>query len=361
MATQLDPAYTEGPVRPGWINVRSDVVTLPTEEMFDAIRQAKLGDDNAGQDPSVNRLEAMAAEKLGKEAAMLLTSGTMGNLVGLMAHTERGQEVIVEEYAHIFTSEQGGAAAIGGLMLSRVKGSKGCPLPEAVEAAIRPDDIHAPRTGLICLENTHNRAGGTVISPEQIVAVRAVANKHGLPIHIDGARIFNAAIALGIPAKDLVRDADSVTFCLSKGLSCPAGAVLAGSRSYIERARRLRKLLGGNMRQAGIIAAPGVVALESMIDRLAEDHQNARRLAEGLANIGCLMLDLDTVQTNIVRVDVAPSGLTAAEFATRLRSFNVEVSVQGKTIMRLVTHRHIGPSHVEEVIAACRRVAEQIG
>ena len=356
---EMDIAKTQGSVRPGWINLRSDVVTLPTEEMIDAIRNAVLGDDNRGEDPTTNRLEAMAAEKLGKEAAILLTSGTMGNLVGVLAHTEHGQEIIVEEGAHIFTSEQGGAAAIGGLMVVRVKGDMGCPIPEEVEAAIRPDDLHSPRTGLICLENTHNRAGGTVITPAQIRAIRDVADRHGLPLHLDGARVFNAAVALGVDVKELVKDFDSVTFCLSKGLSCPAGAILAGSREYIARARRLRKVLGGGMRQAGVIAAPGIVALEKMIDRLAEDHANARRLAEGLVGIEGLGVDLRLVQTNMVRVDVAPLGTTAAEFNERLMQYNVEALVAGKTVLRLVTHRHIEPAHVEEAIDAFRKVAAQ--
>ena len=354
-----DIARTEGSVRPGWINLRSDVVTLPTEEMFEAMRAAVLGDDNRGEDPTVNNLEAMAAEKLGKEAAILLTGGTMGNLVGVLSHTQHGQEIIIEDGAHIFTSEQGGAAAIGGLMVARVKGEMGYPEPAEVEAAIRPDDVHSPRTGLIALENTHNRAGGTVITPAQMRAMRAVADRHGLPIHIDGARIFNAAVAQGVDVREIVRDADSITFCLSKGLSCPAGAILAGSKAYIDRARRFRKLLGGSGRQSGIIAAPGIVALEKMIDRLAEDHTNARRLAEALVKIEGLKIDLRLVQTNMVRVDVSPLGATAAEFANRMmEGFSVEPNVAARTVLRLVTHRHIQPEHVEQVIHAFREVAK---
>lgn len=355
MAVQCEPQ-----TRPEWINLRSDTITLPTEEMLEAIRHAPLGDDNNGRDPTVNLLEEMAAAKLGKEAAVLLTSGTMGNLVGMMAHTQRGQEVIVEENAHIYTSEQGGASAVGGLMVVRVKGTLGCPLPEEVEAAIRPDDIHAPRTGLICLENTHNRAGGTVITPEQTRTIRDVADRHALPVHLDGARVFNAAVALGVDVKALVENADSVTFCLSKGLSCPAGAILAGSHEYIGRARRLRKLLGGNMRQAGIIAAPGIVALEKMIDRLAEDHARAHLLAESLARIGGLKIDLHTVQTNIIRIDVSELGRTAAEFAAVLLAHNIEVSVYGKYILRLVTNRHIEDQHLGQVEQAFCSAVEQI-
>lgn len=360
MVAIAEIAKTKGSVRPGWINLRSDVVTLPTEEMLEAIRAAVMGDDNKGEDPTVNRLEALAAAKLGKEAALLVTSGTMGNLVGMLAHTQHGDEIIVEEGAHIYTSEQGGAAAIGGLMVTRVKGELGYPRPEDVEAVIRPDDIHSPRTRLICLENTHNRAGGTVITPAQLRAMREMADRHGLPIHIDGARFFNAAVALGVDPKELARDATSVTFCLSKGLSCPVGALLVGPADYIARARRWRKVLGGGMRQAGVIAAPGIVALETMIDRLAEDHANARRLAEGLAQVEGVKIDLRTVQTNIVRLDIAGLGTTAAEFANRMmEQFGVEPNVTGKTTLRMVTHRHIGPAEVEQALHAFKAVAGQ--
>ena len=359
MPSSYDVAKTEGSVRPGWINLRSDVVTLPTPEMLEAIRRATLGDDNKGEDPTANRLEELAAERMGKEAAILLISGTQGNLVGMLSHTQRGQEIIVEEGAHIWTSEQGGAAAIGGLMVTRVKGVLGFPSPEEVEAAIRPDDVHSPRTGLICLENTHNRAGGTVITPQQVKAIRQVADRHCLPIHVDGARIFNAAVALGIEAKDLVRDVDSITFCLSKGLSCPSGAILAGSRDYIARARRWRKVLGGTMRQAGVMAAPGIVALESMVARLAVDHEIARLLAEGLLKVGGLLIDRQTVQTNMVRVDVAGLGTDAADFCERLVAFNVEAAPSSKNVIRLVTHRHIERQHVAEVVSAFRAVAKQ--
>ncbi|MCL4464455.1 MAG: aminotransferase class I/II-fold pyridoxal phosphate-dependent enzyme [Chloroflexi bacterium] len=359
MDSRLELNKTEGSVRPGWINLRSDVVTLPTPEMFEAIQRAVLGDDNKEEDPTTIRLEEMAAAKLGKEAAILLISGTMGNLVGVLSHTQRGQEIILEEGAHIFTSEQGGAAAIGGLMVTRVKGELGFPSPVDIEAAIRPDDVHSPRTGLICLENTHNRAGGTVLTPNQIAEIRRVADHHGLPIHIDGARFFNASVALGIDPKELAKDADSVTICLSKGLSCPAGSLLIGSKDYVARARRWRKLLGGTMRQAGVMAAPGIVALEKMVDRLAEDHDNARSLADGLRKVPGLSIDGRTVQTNMVRVDVAALGATAADFCERLLEFNVEAAPSGKYVIRLVTHRHIAGPQVEESVRAFRKVAQR--
>ncbi|MHB1132274.1 MAG: GntG family PLP-dependent aldolase [Chloroflexota bacterium] len=359
MSSPLDLNMTQGSVRPGWINLRSDVVTLPTPAMLEAIKRATLGDDNKGEDPTANRLEELAAEMMGKEAAILLISGTMGNLVGVLSHTQRGQEIILEEGAHIFTSEQGGASALGGLMVTRVKGELGFPNLDEVEAAVRPDDVHAPPTSLICLENTHNRAGGTVINPDQMRQVRRLADRHGLPIHIDGARIFNAAVALGIEAKEVVRDAESVTFCLSKGLSCPVGSMLAGSKQYIARARRWRKMLGGTMRQAGVVAAAGIVALETMIDRLADDHRHARLLAEGLSAVPGLSVDMRRVQTNMVRVDVSALGTTAAVFCERLLAHNVEAAPSGPTVIRLVTHRHIESQHVQQSLDAFGKVAAQ--
>jgi threonine aldolase len=342
---------------PEKINLCSDVVTLPTAEMLEAIRRAPLGDDNRQLDPTVNRLEAMAAEILGKEAALLVMSGTMGNLIGTMCQTQPGQEIILEENAHIFTSEQGGAARIAGLMVTRVRGQMGYPAPEDIEAAMRPlDNVHTPHTGLVCLENTHNRAGGTVITADQTRAVADMAHRHGIPLHLDGARIFNAAVAQGVPVRDLVRDVDTVTFCLSKGLSCPAGAILAGTRQAMDRARRIRKLLGGTLRQAGVIAAPGIVALDTMIDRLKEDHGNARRLAEGLAKLNVLEIDLKTVQTNMVFADCRRLGYDAAELNRRLGAHNVEVLVGGRTRIRMVTHRHIRPEHIDYTIQAFRTV-----
>ncbi len=287
-----------------WVNLYSDVVTLPTPEMLEAVAKTPMGDDNRGLDPTVNKLEAMSAERMGKEAALLLTSGTMGNMVGVMAHTRPGQEIILESEAHIYQSESW-LGRVAGLMCWRVPGQMGYPSPEGVEAAIRPPKLHMPETGLICLENTHNHAGGTVLTAEQTTAICDVAHRHDIPVHIDGARIFNASVALGVKVAELVKDADSVTSCLSKGLSCPVGAFLCGDRDYIARARKIRKMLGGGMRQAGLIAAPGIVALESMIDRLAEDHENARLLAQALAEIPGLHIDLKTVQSNMVRVDVS--------------------------------------------------------
>ncbi len=343
---------------PEKINLRSDVVTLPTPEMLDAIRTARMGDDNRQEDLTTNELEAMAAAMLGKEAALLVMSGTMGNLVGMLCQTQPGQEVILEEGAHIFTSEQGGAARIAGLMVTRVRGHMGYPAPEDVSAAIRPpDNVHTPRTGLICLENTHNRAGGTVITAEQTKAIAEVAHRHHIPLHLDGARIFNAAVALGVDVRELVEDVDTVTFCLSKGLSCPAGALLAGTREAMTRARRFRKLLGGTLRQAAVIAAPGIVALKTMIHRLREDHANARRLADGLMKIEQLEIDRKAVQTNMVFADTSRLRFDAAELNRRLGRYNVEVLVGSPTRIRMVTHRQIQPEHVDYAVKAFREVA----
>jgi threonine aldolase len=340
-------------IHPEKINLRSDVVTLPTPEMLEAIKTAPLGDDNRQEDPTVNRLEAMAAEMLGKEAALLVMSGTMGNLLGMMCQTQPGQEIILEEGAHIYTSEQGSAARICGLMVTRVRGQMGYPAPEDVEAAIRPtDNVHTPQTGLICLENTHNRAGGTLITAAQTKAIAEVAHRHNIPVHVDGARIFNAAIGLGVPARELVKDVDTITFCLSKGLSCPAGAILAGTREAMARARRHRKILGGTLRQAGVIAAPGIVALEKMISRLRVDHDNARRLAEGLVKYDGLEIDLKTVQTNMVFANTGRVGYDAAELNRRLDRYNIEVLVGSPTRIRMVTHRHITAEHIDYTVQA---------
>lgn len=339
------------------VDLRSDTVTLPTEQMLEAMRNAPLGDDVFGEDPTVNRLEELAAERLGKEAALLVTSGTQGNLIALLVHTRRGDEVIMEQYAHPYLAETGGLAVVGGLMTRLLPSERGCPDPAAIEAAIRPDDQHHPRTGLICLENTHNRHGGTVITPAELAAVRRVADRHGLPIHLDGARIFNAAVALGVDVRELTKDVDSVTFCLSKGLSAPVGSVLCGSRAFIAEARRMRKMLGGGMRQAGVIAAAGIVALETMVDRLAEDHACARRLGEGLARLPGLKVDLERVVTNMVYVDTSGLGLSAAEWVARLRARQVLGHVTGPTRVRLVTHYGIGPEEIDYALNA----AEEVG
>ncbi len=339
------------------IDLRSDTVTRPTEAMYAAIASAPVGDDVMGEDPTVRRLEEVAAARLGKEAGLLLPSGTMANLAALMAHTRRGDEVILEAESHIFYYEAAGMAVAGSLMPRTLRGHHGALDPDEVAAAIRTDDVHFPRTGLVCLENTHNRAGGTVLSLEQTRALCAVARAAGVPVHVDGARIFNAALALGVDAAALVADADSAMFSLSKGLSAPVGSVLVGSAAFIAAARRARKLLGGGMRQAGILAAAGLVALEQMVDRLAEDHAHARLLAERLAAVPGVAVDLATVQTNIVNFRTQPCGLEAPAFAARLRERGVLAGARDARTIRLVTHRHISAADVETAAEAVRAVA----
>ncbi|MBX5490533.1 MAG: low-specificity L-threonine aldolase [Chloroflexi bacterium] len=341
------------------IDLRSDTVTRPTEAMYAAMASAPVGDDVMREDPTVRRLEEVAAARLGKEAGLFFPSGTMANLAALLAHTRRGDEVILEAEAHIYYYEAGGLSVAGGLMPRPLPGHHGALDPAAVAEAIRPDDVHFPRTGLVCLENTHNRAGGTVLTAEQTRAVAEVAHAAGIPLHLDGARIFNAAIALGCDARDLAAPADSVMVSLSKGLSAPVGSLLVGSRAFIERARRARKLLGGGMRQAGVLAAAGLVALEQMVDRLAEDHRHARLLGERLAAIPGVAVDLATVQTNMVRFSTRPSGLEAPEFVARLRARGVLAGARDRWNIRMVTHRHISAADVETAAAAVQAVATE--
>ena len=284
------------------IDMRSDTVTLPTPEMRRAIAEAPLGDDVYGEDPTINRLEALAADLTGKEAALLVVSGTMGNLCAILAHCGRGEEAIVGDESHIYHYEAGGPSTLGGVAFHVVPTTPGGTLPlAALTDAIRDEeDPHEAITRLICIENTHNRCGGVVLPIEYMQSVRQLAWARGLAVHLDGARLFNAAVALGVDAREITRHVDSVQFCLSKGLSAPVGSILAGDARLIGRARRVRKLVGGGMRQAGIIAAAGIVALEQMVDRLAEDHANARTLAEGLATFAQIEIDLAAVQSDIV-------------------------------------------------------------
>ncbi|PWH16972.1 MAG: low-specificity L-threonine aldolase [Ardenticatenia bacterium] len=333
------------------VDLRSDTVTLPSPTMREAIATAELGDDVFGEDPTVNRLEAMAAERLGKEAAMLVMSGTMANLVSVLTHCGRGDEIIVGDKAHIFLDEAGGCSALGGVHSHQVPNQPDGTLALAdIEAAVREDDIHFPRSKLICLENTHNMCGGVCLTPDYMHQVRQLADQYGLMIHLDGARIFNAAVALGVEVKELARDADSVSFCLSKGLAAPIGSLVCGSRDFIKAARRVRKVVGGGTRQAGIIAAAGIVALEQMVDRLAEDHANARLLADGLANMPGITLDLTRVQTNLVFFEVAGTLWTAAEFCERLAVLGVLMLPLGRYTVRAVTHYGIERADVEHAL-----------
>ncbi len=343
-----------------FIDLRSDTVTLPTEEMFEAIRHAELGDDVFGEDPTVNRLEELAAEKMGKEAALLVTSGTQANIVSLMSNTKRGDLVILEAESHVYWYEVGGLSTIAGLLPWPIKSNLGVIDPKDVEVAIRPKNIHFPEPTLICIENTHNRHGGTIVKPDQIKAVSEVSKAHGLKLYMDGARIFNAAVALKIDVKEFTKHVDNLMFCLSKGLSCPVGSIVVGSQEFIEKARKTRKVLGGGMRQAGIIAAPGIIALEKMIDRLEEDHKNARLLAEGIARIDGLTINRDIVQTNMVHFDVGKLGITADQFISKLEENGVLALTLAENKIRTVTHRGIEKEHVEKALNIIEGIVKEL-
>lgn len=319
------------------IDLRSDTVTLPTPEMRQAMHQAELGDDVYGEDPTVRELEELGAGIMGKEAALFVASGTMGNQVAVMAHTDKGNEIICETESHIFYYEVAGLACLAGVQARQAAGKRGILSAEIIEQNIRAGDIHQPRTALICLENTHNRAGGTCYSLQDLKQIKELADRYNIPVHIDGARIFNAAAVHNVAVGQLAEHADSIMFCLSKGLCAPVGSLLAGSHDYIQNCRRYRKMLGGGMRQAGVIAAAGIVALQTMTERLQFDHLHAKRLAEALVNLG-MAIDLETVQTNIVVASVAPLGMTAGHAAALLSKQGIRASVFGEYKLRFVTH-----------------------
>jgi threonine aldolase len=331
------------------VDMRSDTLTQPTEAMREAMVRAEVGDDVYGEDPTVNELERLAAERLGMDAALFVPSGTMGNLISVMAHCGRGDEMILGAEAHIFYYEQGGSAALGGVHSRTLPNRADGTLDLAqVEAAVREDNAHYPVSRLLALENTQNRCGGRVLTPEYMAAAADLAHAHGLRLHVDGARIWNAAVALGVPPARLLRGADSVSACLSKGLSAPVGSVVAGNREFVARARRLRKAVGGGMRQAGVIAAAGIVALNEMVDRLAEDHANAQRLARGLATLDGVSVDPAAVQTNLVYFHLDRP--IAAALCATLAERGVLMSPTGADSIRAVTHRHVGSGDIAHVL-----------
>ncbi len=339
------------------IDLRSDTVTKPTQEMREAMYKAEVGDDYYFEDPTVLKLEGMAAEMLGKEGALFVASGTMGNLVSIFTSVRPGDVIIVETNAHVFRAERGHLGVVSGVQTKSVEGKLGVMSPEAVEDALGvfPESTAFPRVSLICLENTHNAAGGTCWSPVQVHAIREVADRHHLKIHVDGARIFNAAVAQKVDPKVLAEDADSVQFCLTKGLSCPYGSLVVGKKDFIKEARFVRQMVGGGMRQSGIMAAAGIVALEKMIERLEEDHENARLLAAGLLDMG-FKIDMEAVQTNMVFVTGAPSGTDTQEWVTELRNRGYLMNTPSKTgRMRMVTHYGILR---EDVVAFLEASAE---
>jgi threonine aldolase len=344
------------------IDLRSDTVTLPSPAMREAMAKAELGDDYFGEDPTVNRFQALAAELVGKEAALLVASGTMGNLVSLLSHCDRGTSVVLGDESHILHYESGGAAVLGGVMYRAVPTNADGTLPlDAVRRAILPRGaLHHAATAVLAVENTHNRCGGTVLAPEYLGRLAGLARQHRVAMHLDGARIFNAAVASGAPVTAWTAHVDSVQVCLSKGLAAPVGSFVAGSSAFVERARAMRKLVGGAMRQAGIIAAAGIVALTEMVDRLREDHENASRLAHGLRALPGIALDLASVQTNIV-VFTLLEGLDPAEFTRQLAAEDVLVIDMGGGRLRAVTHYGIAPADCDRAIAVCRRVLEEMG
>jgi threonine aldolase len=334
------------------IDLRSDTVTLPSDEMREAIYHAELGDDVFGEDPTVNRLEQMAAERVGQEAALLVVSGTMGNLVSILTHCGRGAEVILGDRCHTHLYEAGGISALGGIHPRTVSNQPDGTLRlEDIEAVIRPDNVHFPRTRLVCLENTHNRCDGAALTAEYTAQVVDLAHRHNFAVHLDGARIFHAAVALDVDVRELTRGVDSLSFCLSKGLAAPVGSVVCGSKGFIAEARRTRKVLGGGMRQAGILAAAGIVALDKMIDRIREDHDNAAQLAKGIAQIDGLSIDLARVQTNIVYFEVASRKLSADDLVKRLGARGVRVLSVGPARLRAVTHYGITSDDIDQAIS----------
>lgn len=338
-----------------WIDLRSDTVTLPTDEMREAMARAEVGDDVYGDDPTINELEERSAVLLGKEAALFVPSGTFGNQVCVMAHTRRGDEILLGEDAHILWHE-GGAAAVLSAVQTRTFPVDGRRIDmNRLQAMIRSDDIHEPPTGLICLENA--RGNGMVLGMETMRAVRALADRHGIPVHLDGARIFNAAIALGVPARELAACADSVTFCLSKGLAAPVGSVVAGSADFIRRARRCRKLMGGGLRQAGILAAAGLWALDHMVDRLADDHANARLLAAELAQIPGVTVDTDALDINMVFFTLPESILPTATLCDRLRERDIKAQ-GGEGSYRFVTNHGVGRGDIATIAQAMRDIIQ---
>lgn len=337
-----------------FIDLRSDTVTQPTAAMREAMAKAVVGDDVYKEDPTVNKLQEMGAELTGHEAGLFVPSGTMGNLASMLAHCQRGDEVILGKWAHTYLFEAGGISVLGGVHSCQIPNQPDGTLAlEDIRASIRADDPHQPITRLIALENTHNRCGGAVLSAEYTRQVAEFAHSRGLKLHIDGARLFNAAVALGIPAKELSGPADSVTFCLSKALCAPVGSVITGTKDFIARAHRIRKMLGGGMRQAGVLAAAGIVALETMVDRLAEDHARARRLAAEMKNLPGLVLDPGSPQTNMIFCSLAPDmPLSASQVAARMQEQCVKIGLAGSRRFRLVLHYWIDDTAVEKAVEA---------
>jgi len=332
------------------IDLRSDTVTRPTEEMRRAMYEAEVGDDVYGEDPTVNRLEELAAQMLGKEAALFVTSGTQGNQAAVLAQARSGEEILLEADSHLFMYEAAAHSAFAGVQTRTLAGKRGVMNPDEVRKMVRTDNIHHPRTSLICLENTHNRAGGTIVPVENMRAIHEIARESGARVHLDGARFFNAVVASGQRATHFTQYVDTIQVCFSKGLGAPVGSLLAGDKRTIAEARRWRKRLGGGMRQAGVIAAPCLIALTTMVDRLADDHANAIELAGALAEMKGIEIDLDSVQTNIVICNVKGTGLSELEFLERLEGSGVRAVDFGPELVRFVTHKDVSRSDIRTAI-----------
>ena len=344
------------------VDMRSDTVTHPTEAMREAMALARVGDDVYREDPTVNLLQEMSAAMMGQEAGLFVPSGTMGNLASMLAHCQRGDEVILGNYSHTFLFEAGGISALGGVHSCQVQNQPDGSLRlEDIEGAIRSDDAHQPITRLVVLENTHNRCGGTVLGVEYIREVADLAHNRDLSLHIDGARIFNAAAVLNVKAVELAAPADSITFCLSKGLCAPVGSVICGSQVFIEKAHRARKMLGGGMRQAGILAAAGIVALETMVDRIGEDHCRAKKLANGLSRVPGIVMDTDTPYSNMIFCSLDEAfPLDGEQVVTRLKQKNVRIGQVGQRRFRIVLHYWINDLDVEYTLSAFKDVMSSI-
>ncbi|MFC0559766.1 low-specificity L-threonine aldolase [Halalkalibacter alkalisediminis] len=337
------------------IDLRSDTVTKPTAAMKQGMIDAEVGDDVYKEDPTINKLEELAAEKLGKEAALFVTSGTQGNQIAVLTHCVSGNEVLLEKDSHIFYYEGGAISAFAGVQTRTIPSVNGAMNPLEIESAIRGQDIHEPETGLICIENTHNRAGGSVVPKENMKGIYQVASKHHVPVHLDGARLFNAAVASNCSIKNFTQYTTSVQICLSKGLGAPVGSIIAGDHKFITKARKWRKRLGGGLRQAGVLAAPGIIALTQMVERLAIDHENASLLASGIKNVSGLEV-VNTVDTNIVLVDVSKKGLNSKEYLERLKENGVLAVPFGPSLIRFTTHYDVSKEQVQKALATLNTI-----
>jgi threonine aldolase len=332
------------------IDLRSDTLTQPTSAMREAMANAEVGDDVFEEDPTLKKLETLAAKKTGKESALFVPSGTMGNLISVLTHCQRGDEILLGDRSHIFMHEVGGIAALGGVHPRTIPNNADGTLPlELLENSIRHSDIHYPPTRLICLENTHNFCQGAPLSPDYMGSVKEIAMRHDLRIHLDGARVFNAAVAQNIEVKKLTGPADSIMFCLSKGLSAPVGSLVCGSNDFIKRARKYRKMVGGGMRQAGHLAAAGLVALENLVERLKEDHRNAKTLAEKLTSIKGIELDQPDVKSNIIFFKVNPSLIAGESFVSKLEENSIKILMTEPGVFRAVLHREVSAEQVDTV------------